>query len=271
MRSSVRGVTDQPQPQHQERRQQQQQQQAKNKGREKAAKRQQRVDALLSVTVIEASSKAKGKGQAKAQVKGGPSAVAPHVGVPSETAAAGALGSAGIAFGEEGGHKREAARKGATGAVESFDSSKIVADVNATGTYETDGVDLRGGKAEAAPGGKRPKKRRRGGQVLSRGEAMELLRQTVTRFRAAQVSSSSSFSSPSSHGSTRNEIASGDRSDAGTANGTPAEVEAATADPGERKKDAATIAAEEFAEVARRCLGSGLPEIALEVRLSSKL
>lgn len=101
------------------------------------------------------------------------------------------------------------------------------------------------GKATGRRRERRSRKRRKQGKPLSRPEAVKLLCEAVTRFRAAQVSSSH-FPAP---GET-NGVAEG-----GEANG-------------ETEKDAGTIAAEEFAELARRCLGSGFPEIALEVRSS---
>lgn len=98
------------------------------------------------------------------------------------------------------------------------------------------------GKATGRRRERRSRKRRKQGKPLSRPEAVKLLCEAVTRFRAAQVSSS------------------GDCETTGVAEGGEAN--------GATEKDAGTIAAEEFAELARRCLGSGLPEIALEVRSS---
>lgn len=99
---------------------------------------------------------------------------------------------------------------------------------------------------------------------VARAEAVELLRQAVTRFRAAQISSPASVS-PSSA------LAGG-----GGGGGGASEGHAVLANAGgdsridkeaAAEKDPGTVAAEEFAEIAWRCLGSGLPEIALEVGL----
>lgn len=101
------------------------------------------------------------------------------------------------------------------------------------------------GKATRRRRERRNRKRRKQGKPLSRPEAVKLLCEAVTRYRAAQVSSSSCPA---------------DCDTTGVAEGGEA--------TGATEKDAGTLAAEEFAELARRCLGSGLPEIALEVRSS---
>lgn len=116
---------------------------------------------------------------------------------------------------------------------------------------------------------KKNRSRRRRGKPrpaapVARAEAVELLRQAVTRFRAAQISSSSlvSPSSASVHGG-------GDGSGGGASEGHAAAASAGggsgTNEAALVEKDPGTVAAEEFAEIAWRCLGSGLPEIALEV------
>ncbi|CAM9263068.1 unnamed protein product, partial [Laminaria digitata] len=97
----------------------------------------------------------------------------------------------------------------------------------------------------AAVTGKRGRNKRKRLDPVGRADAVRLLGQTVTKFRTAQVSSSSS-SSPSSF--------------EGGASSGPRPKE----DEREQEKDAGTSAAEEFAELAARCLGSALPEIALE-------
>lgn len=120
------------------------------------------------------------------------------------------------------------------------------------GEEEEEGVPEPAGAAPSA-GGPAKASRSRSGSAgrrrrkkpvlpLGRAEAVESIHRAVTHFRASQISDSKPGSGPP------------DRGDSGV-------------EPG--GKDVGTVAAEEFAEIARRCLGSGLPEIALEVRGSS--
>lgn len=113
-----------------------------------------------------------------------------------------------------------------------------------------------GGKSSSAA--KRRRKRRKRGVPIGRAEAVELLRRTVTNFRAAQVGGSSAAGSVGGGG--------GGVEGGGEGGSTGGDVLLSLSPGGEREGDAGTIAAQEFAEIARRCLGSDLPEIALEVR-----
>lgn len=118
---------------------------------------------------------------------------------------------------------------GEPGAATTTDDTAVEATAIAAGTEEN----------VNAPKKKRRRRRAKGKPPVpvGRSEAVELLRQAVARFRGAQISWSTA---------------------SGGVGGTEGAAAAGEKDPG-------TVAAEEFAEIARRCLGSGFPEIALEV------
>lgn len=103
-----------------------------------------------------------------------------------------------------------------------------------------------GKRRNAGVTGTRKRRRRRKptpAVPVGRAEAVQLLRDAVTRFRASQISDEGGNSeTPTSDASS-------------SADGESVHVD----------KDPRTVAVVEFAEIAHRCLGSGFPEIALEV------
>lgn len=227
-----------------------------------------RSELYNSIPMVKEQREAARKGQEKAALarKEQEAAVAAvATGAPIPKAGGGGAGGGGAGAGTGGGATIALVQiKGVstTGAKQKTSKGKKHG-AAATGSSSSGGGGG-GGTAGGSGRSKRRGKRRKRGVPIGRAEAVELLRRTVIDFRAAQVGAASG-------GSAAVSVSVG--VDGGGGGGVENERKGGSAagdaslllSGGERTGDARTIAAQEFAEIARRCLGSGLPEIALEV------